>query len=365
MLNEEKEILNVVFNKIKTTLTSNSFIENQKKLKQILDEQKKGNFSNPNFEIIKEQGKKVRILERKINPWLELEEELNDLKTFLEMAQEETGEEYVPEIQKQLRELQRKLNELEKRYLFKEENDEANCYLTIQAGAGGTESCDWASMLYRLYSRWAEKKKFKFSIIDYQSGEEIGLKSTTVLIEGLYAYGLLKSENGVHRLVRISPFDANKKRHTSFVSLNVVAELKEDINIKISPSELRIDTYRSSGAGGQHVNTTDSAVRITHLPTHIVVSCQAERSQHQNKEKALKILKARLYEHYRKEKEAQKNATLGEKKKIEWGSQIRSYTFHPYNLIKDHRSNFETGNINAVMDGEIDEFIFAYLKSIL
>ena len=250
MFNEEKELLNAVMKKVKNTLTSDNFLADQSELEKILNEQKKNNFSKPNFTLIKEQGRKIKILEKKIHPWMNLEMELNDLKTFLEIVQEENSQEHVVEVQQQLQEAQKKFDELEKRFLFQEENDEVNCYLTIQAGAGGTESCDWAAMLYRLYNRWVEKRKFKLSVIDYQSGEEVGLKSATVLIEGLYAYGLLKSENGVHRLVRISPFDANKKRHTSFVSLNVVAELKEDINVEINPSELRIDTYRSSGAGG-------------------------------------------------------------------------------------------------------------------
>ncbi len=242
-----------------------------------------------------------------------------------------------------------------------EATDLENAILTIHPGAGGTESQDWANMLFRLYSRWIEQKDFKMTLLDYQPGDEAGIKDVTMEIKGDFAYGLLKAEAGVHRLVRISPFDANSRRHTSFASIFVYPSTDEEIDIEIDPNDLRIDTYRASGAGGQHVNKTDSAIRITHLPTGVVVQCQNERSQHKNKAQAMKVLKARLYQiELEKEKEATKE--LEDKKlDIGWGSQIRSYVFHPYNMVKDHRTKEETGNIQAVMDGQIDRFIRSYL----
>ena len=241
------------------------------------------------------------------------------------------------------------------------EEDTQDAIMTIHPGAGGTESQDWVQMLYRMYGRWAEKKGFNFSIIDFQAGDEAGIKEVTFEVKGEYAYGLAKAEFGVHRMVRISPFDSNSRRHTSFASVYVYPSADESIEIDINPSDLRIDTYRASGAGGQHVNKTDSAVRITHLPTNIVAQCQNERSQHKNKNQAMKLLKARLYQlEIDKEKERQKD--LEDKKKdIAWGSQIRSYVFHPYNLVKDHRTKEETGNIQATMDGDLDTFIRSYL----
>jgi len=232
----------------------------------------------------------------------------------------------------------------------------------VHSGAGGKESCDWASMLMRMYLRWAERKKFKTGIIDQLQGEEAGLKSATIHIVGENVSGLLKSEIGVHRLVRISPFDSNKRRHTSFASIDVIPEIEDNVDIDIQEKDLKIDTYRSSGAGGQHVNMTDSAVRITHLPTGTVVTCQNERSQHKNKATAMKVLRSKLYELYIEEQEKKSEEREKKKKKIEWGSQIRSYVFHPYLMVKDHRTNAETGNGNAVMDGDIDKFINAYLE---
>ncbi|MFA5357273.1 MAG: peptide chain release factor 2, partial [Candidatus Omnitrophota bacterium] len=241
--------------------------------------------------------------------------------------------------------------------------DRSGAIISINSGAGGTESCDWASMLFRMYCRWAESKGYDIRTIDILYGEEAGIKNVTALIEGDYAYGYLKGERGVHRLVRISPFDANKRRHTSFASVDVIPEIEEELDVKLEDSELRIDVYRSKGAGGQSVNTTDSAVRITHLPTGIVAQCQNERSQHQNKQTAMKILKARIYEQQRQLKEDQLEKQYGqEKKKIEWGSQIRSYVLHPYNLVKDHRTDQETGNASGVLDGKLDEFIEAFLR---
>ncbi len=253
------------------------------------------------------------------------------------------------------------LEDFELRSFLSNEEDSKNAILSIHPGAGGTESQDWASMLLRMYLRWAEKRGFVTEMMDYQDGEEAGIKSATLEIKGEYVYGYLKSESGVHRLVRISPFDANKRRHTSFASVFVFPETDEDINIEINPDDLKIDTYRASGAGGQHVNKTSSAVRITHEPTGIVVQCQTERSQHKNRESAMKVLKARLYQRALEEERAKMAVVEATKKKIEWGSQIRSYVFQPYNLVKDHRTDHETSNTGAVMDGAIDEFIHAFL----
>ena len=255
------------------------------------------------------------------------------------------------------------LEKLEFKTLLGGELDKNSAILSINAGAGGTESCDWSSMLLRMYIRYAERHGHIVKTIDILSGEEAGVKNVTLLIEGEYAYGYLKAERGVHRLVRISPFDSNKRRHTSFASVDVIPEVEEDVDVKLEEKDLRIDVYRSKGAGGQSVNTTDSAVRITHIPTGLVAQCQNERSQHQNKQTALKILKARIYEleQEKKEEELAKHST--QKRKIEWGSQIRSYVMHPYTMVKDHRTGFETGDVNRIMDGGLDEFIEAYLKS--
>jgi peptide chain release factor 2 len=245
--------------------------------------------------------------------------------------------------------------------LLSEEHDAVNAILSIHPGAGGVEAQDWAELLMRMYLRWAEKTGYRTEILDYQSGEEAGVKSVTFTVSGEYAYGKLKAEAGVHRLVRISPFDANKRRHTSFASVYVYPEVEEDIDIMIDEKDLRIDTYRASSAGGQHVNKTDSAVRITHLPTNIVVQCQNERSQLKNKNVAMKVLKSRLFELRKKEHDDKLDKVVGEKKDISWGSQIRSYVFQPYQLVKDHRTGYEVGNVNAVMDGDLDQFIDSYL----
>lgn len=245
-----------------------------------------------------------------------------------------------------------------------QEADPLNAILSINSGAGGTESCDWANMLLRMYTRWAEDKGYKVDMLDILTGEEAGIKNVTIIIQGEYAYGYLKSESGVHRLVRISPFDANKRRHTSFASVDVIPEISDDIKIDIDESQLKIDTMRAGGRGGQHVNVTDSAVRITHLPTGIVVQCQNERSQFKNKATAMKVLRARLYEKEMEEKQKKMTKAYEDKKKIEWGSQIRSYTLQPYMLVKDHRTGYETSNALGVLDGNIDEFMEAYLKNV-
>ncbi len=244
---------------------------------------------------------------------------------------------------------------------FNDDTDDFPAFLEIHPGAGGTESQDWADMLLRMYTRWAEKSRYHSEIIDLQDGEEAGIKRVIIRIDGEYAYGKLKCERGIHRLVRISPFDANKRRHTSFASVDVFPDIEDNIEIEIEDKDLRIDTYRASGAGGQHINVTDSAVRITHLPTNIVVTCQNERSQHRNRDSAMKILRARLYAFYKEQKEAEMEKMKGEKKEISWGNQIRSYTLAPYQLIKDHRTGFESGNVQKILDGDIDDFIEACL----
>ncbi len=263
----------------------------------------------------------------------------------------------------ELKELKQLVNDFEIEMLLNEPYDKNNAILELHPGAGGTESQDWASILLRMYQRWAERKNFKVEVLNYLPGEEAGVKSVTLLIKGHNAYGYLKAEKGVHRLVRISPFDASGRRHTSFVSCDVSPELDDDIEIEINPEDIKIDTYRSSGAGGQHVNTTDSAVRITHLPTNIVVTCQSERSQIKNREQAMKMLKSKLYQLEIEKKEKELAELRGEQKEIGWGSQIRSYVFHPYTMVKDHRTNVEVGNIQSVIDGDIDIFIDAYLRS--
>ncbi len=274
-------------------------------------------------------------------------------------------EEPDPEIEKDFEQavagLKKTLSELEFKRMLGGEHDKNNAILTIHPGAGGTESQDWAEMLMRMYLRYSERKGFKTEIMDLQSGDEAGIKSVTIEIQGSYAYGYLKAEAGVHRLVRISPFDSNKRRHTSFASVFVLPEIDENIDVEINPADLRVDTYRASGAGGQHVNKTDSAIRITHLPTGIVVQCQNERSQHQNRANAMKILAARLYQKQLDEQREKYKEIESSKKDIAWGSQIRSYVFHPYNMVKDHRTNEETSNTQAVMDGDIDAFIKSFL----
>ncbi len=307
-------------------------------------------------------NKQVSNLESKIAQHQALVRQHDDLSVMVELANEEEDESLIDEINAEVEELEAKAKELEINTLLSGEYDANNAILSLHAGAGGTEAQDWTQMLYRMYTRWAERHHFTVKVMDYLDGDEAGIKSVTFQVNGLNAYGYLKSEKGVHRLVRISPFDASARRHTSFASLEVLPELDEDIEVEINPEDLRIDTYRSSGAGGQHINKTDSAVRITHIPTGFVTSCQTERSQVQNRETAMRMLKSKLIE--LKEREAMdKLADIkGELKKIEWGSQIRSYVFQPYTMVKDHRTLAETGNVGAVMDGDLDMFIYEYLK---
>ncbi len=310
-----------------------------------------------------EHLKKLKAIRRVVEPWEGLEREAADAIEMAQMIAAEPDETMAAELETQAAEISRRLDDLEFRSMLSDPDDASSCYLHIHPGAGGTESCDWANMLLRMYTRWAERKGYKLTLVDLQPGDEAGITRATLQVEGEYAFGFLKAENGVHRLVRISPFDANKRRHTSFASVHAYPDIDDTIEVDINEKDLRVDTYRSSGAGGQHVNVTDSAVRITHIPTKIVVSCQNERSQHKNRASAMKILRARLYQFYKEQQEVEQAAKAGEKKDIAWGSQIRSYVFQPYQLVKDLRTDVETSSIDVVMDGDLDQFIEAYLKS--
>ena len=303
----------------------------------------------------------LRGYESTIEKYEKLQTSCEDILVLIEMANEEEDEELADEAKREAAQFKERYEKMLIATMLDGEYDRNNAILELHPGAGGTESCDWVAMLLRMYTRWAERRGYKVEILDYLEGDEAGIKSVTVGISGENAYGYLKSEKGIHRLVRISPFDSSGRRHTSFASCDVIPEMTDEINIEIRPEDLRIDTYRSTGAGGQHVNTTDSAVRITHIPTNIVVQCQIERSQIQNRERAMQMLRAKLHEKEEEERLDKIDGIRGEKKDIAWGSQIRSYVFHPYNMVKDHRTNEETGNTSAVMDGDLDRFMNAYL----
>ncbi|MFD2970838.1 peptide chain release factor 2 [Peribacillus deserti] len=305
----------------------------------------------------------VNALKEAVNQFKEMFENYENLDLTFELVKEESDAELQAELESELMDLTEQLNKYELQLLLSEEFDKNNAILELHPGAGGTESQDWGSLLLRMYTRWAEKKGFKVETLDYLPGDEAGIKSVTLLIKGHNAYGYLKAEKGVHRLVRISPFDSSGRRHTSFVSCEVMPEFNNEIEIEIRTEDLKIDTYRASGAGGQHINTTDSAVRITHTPTNVVVTCQSERSQIKNREQAMKMLKAKLYQREIEQQQAELDEIRGEQKEIGWGSQIRSYVFHPYSMVKDHRTGNESGNIQGVMDGDLDSFIDAYLRS--
>jgi len=335
---KEREI-----NKLEKEMSQGSFWSNHKKAQEVI--------------------KRVKELKNIISEFNELKNNLEELVILLELNLEEDKKEIWEEIDQKVKTLEKDIEKKELIFLFDAKYDTNNAIVTIRPGAGGTESQDWAEMLLRMYLRWAEKNGYFAKIVEISPGEEAGIKNVTFTVSGNYAFGYLKAEKGIHRLVRISPFNANRRRHTSFVSMEVIPEINQDIEFDIKESDLRIDTYRATGAGGQHVNTTDSAVRITHLSTNIVVQCQNERSQYNNKMTAMKILRARLFEHYQREKAKDLKEIRGKKKDIAWGSQIRSYVFHPYQMVKDHRTEVESGNLQAIMDGEINCFIEAYLKS--
>lgn len=305
----------------------------------------------------------MNAVKSSVDQYLALQGEYDDIETMAELAEEEGDDSLAAEISESVAALVKKLEDFELQLLLSQPYDKMNAILELHPGAGGTESQDWGQMLLRMYTRWAEKRGFKVETLDYLPGDEAGIKSVTLLIKGYNAYGYLKAEKGVHRLVRISPFDASGRRHTSFVSCDVVPEISEDVEVEIRPEDLKIDTYRASGAGGQHINTTDSAVRITHIPTGIVVTCQNERSQIKNRERAMTMLRSKLYERKLEEQQKELDEIRGEQSDIAWGSQIRSYVFHPYSMVKDHRTSVETGNIGAVMDGDLDAFIDGYLRS--
>jgi len=331
--------------------------------KEITDLQKES--YKPNFwqDSATAQAKMQELssLKDKIEPYEKIYYEIDELKILFELGKEENDVVTYKEITKRLGDLKKEVEELEFKRIFSGEHDRSNAFLSIHPGAGGTESCDWAEMLVRMYLRWAENKKFTTQILEFLAGDEAGVKSVTVLVQGEYAYGYLKAEKGIHRLVRISPFDANRRRHTSFASVFVMPEIK-DLEVEINEEDLKIDTYRSSGPGGQHVNVTDSAVRITHLPTGIIVTCQSDRSQYKNKANAMAVLRSRIYDYYEQKQKEELSKIEGAKQEIAWGSQIRSYVFHPYTMVKDHRTNLEVGDGQRVMNGWIDPFIEAYLR---
>ncbi|MBM7684155.1 peptide chain release factor 2 [Pullulanibacillus pueri] len=337
-------------------------LANKEERIQVLEEQ----MALPGFWDDQEKAQtvigEVNALKDKVNGFKEMEEGYENLAVSYELLKEEDDPELREDLESNMTQLRKVFDDFELEMLLNDPLDKNNAILELHPGAGGTESQDWASMLLRMYTRWAEDQGFSVETVDYLPGDEAGVKSVTLLIKGHNAYGYLKAEKGVHRLVRISPFDASGRRHTSFVSCEVVPEMNDDVDIDIRTEDLKIDTYRSSGAGGQHVNTTDSAVRITHLPTNTIVTCQSERSQIKNREHAMKMLKAKLYQLELEKQKAELDEIRGEQKEIGWGSQIRSYVFHPYSMVKDHRTGVEIGNVNSVMDGDLDPFIDAYLR---
>lgn len=309
----------------------------------------------------KKLSKELDDLKKEISEWNGQKAVLMDVGAVIDLLEDSEDKELEKEASQKIEEVRGAIGRMEFRMMLSGEQDHTNAILSINAGAGGTEACDWAEMLLRMYRRWADKHGFKNEVIEFTPGDEAGFRSVTATVEGEYAYGYLKAERGVHRLVRISPYDANKRRHTSFASIDVIPDVEDDIEIEIKDGDLRVDTFRSSGAGGQHVNKTDSAVRLTHIPSGIAVACQKERSQHRNRDIAMRLLKAKLYEVEMEKKRKEREAYEDAKSKNEWGSQIRSYVLHPYRMAKDHRTGVEKGNVDAVLDGDLDEFIQAFL----
>lgn len=337
-------------------------IANEKsRLKELEEQTKENDFWNDQ-EKSAVVLQKIKILKDKVSNYDVLNGNLEDIHAMIELIEEANDKSLIDELKQDVKKFEKGLDRLEIEALLSGPHDANNAIVTIHPGAGGTESQDWAEMLYRMYSMWCDKNGYKLEELDYLDGDVAGLKSVTFTVTGPYAYGYLKSESGVHRLVRISPFDAGGRRHTSFASVEVIPEITENLEVEIDPKDLRIDTYRSSGAGGQHINKTESAIRITHIPTNIVVSCQTQRSQIQNRETAMKMLISKLVELKERENKATISELKGVQREIAWGSQIRSYVFCPYTLVKDHRTNYETGNVEAVMNGELNEFMDAYLK---
>lgn len=306
--------------------------------------------------------KEIKNLRDKVAAYKVILQAYEEIDILIDMGMEESDEDILNELLETVPKFVETYEQMMTSTLLTGQYDHGNAIISLHPGAGGTESCDWVAMLYRMYTRWADKNNYSVTVLDYLDGDEAGIKSVTFEVKGENAYGYMKSEKGVHRLVRISPFDSSGRRHTSFASCDVIPDIEEDIDIEIKDDEIRIDTFRASGAGGQHINKTDSAIRITHLPTGIVVQCQNERSQHKNRDKAMQMLKIKLLEKKRIEQQSMMDDIRGDLKEIGWGSQIRSYVMHPYNMVKDHRNNHETGNVNAVMDGELNDFINAYLK---
>lgn len=348
--------------KLETLKSAIKVIEKEERLKELENETLKDGFWNDS----ENSSKILTEMKRLKNDVMKYEtasKDYEDALTYLELAKEENDIESFKEAKKVSSELEIKLEKLEVSTLLSDEYDINNAIITIHPGAGGTESQDWALMLYRMYTRWIQRNEFEIEVLDYQDGEEAGVKSVSFLVKGENSYGYLKGESGVHRLVRISPFDANSRRHTSFAAVEVLPEISDEIVVDIKPEDIEMDVYRASGAGGQHVNKTSSAVRLRHLPTGIVVTCQTERSQMQNREYAMKMLKAKIYKLERENYQKKMNNIKGETSDNAWGSQIRSYVFCPYTLVKDHRTGYETGNVQAVMDGRLDEFIYEYLKN--
>ena len=363
-LEENKRIINNLRDRIEKIYSSLNLKSKEEELKQLesktLDEGFWNNSNESNLIL-----KQIKDIKNKIKIYTDLNTQISDLSDLNELLNIEPDEELESQLNALTRSAEKSIDKFEVQTLLSGKYDKNNAIITLHPGAGGTESQDWAEMLYRMYSRWANKNGYTIKELEFLEGDEAGIKSVTALIEGENAYGYLKCEHGVHRLVRISPFDAGGRRHTSFASLEVLPEITDDIEIEINPSDLRIDTYRASGAGGQHINKTDSAVRITHIPTGVVTACQTERSQIQNRETAMRMLKSKLIDLKEKEHKDKIEDLKGNQMEIAWGSQIRSYVFCPYTMVKDHRTNYEVGNIEAVMNGEIDDFIEEYLKSCL